>query len=94
MSASIFSIIAILFTACVAPASVHASMQDDVDQAVTIIERFQQIPEKAIPTAVLREAKGLAMSLLEPKRVGAVLRRSVREGLVLAFKLELRSLSL
>ena len=37
---------------------------------------------------------GPVLSLLEPKRVGAVLRRSVREGLVLAFKLELRSLSL
>jgi lipid-binding SYLF domain-containing protein len=36
-------------------------MQDDVDQAVTIIERFQEIPEKAIPTAVMRDAKGLAI---------------------------------
>ena len=32
-------------------------MQDDVDQAVVIIERFQEIPETAIPTAVMREAE-------------------------------------
>jgi SH3 domain-containing YSC84-like protein 1 len=39
----------------------NASVQDDVDQAVTIIERFQAIPEKAIPDSVLRNAKGLAI---------------------------------
>jgi lipid-binding SYLF domain-containing protein len=38
-----------------------ADMQDDVNQAVTIIERFQEIPETAIPRAVLRDAKGLAI---------------------------------
>ena len=36
-------------------------MQDDVDQAVTIIQRFQDIPEKSIPREVLRDAKGLAV---------------------------------
>jgi len=40
---------------------VYASMQDDVDQAVTIIQRFQAVPEKAIPEAVLRDARGLAI---------------------------------
>ena len=40
---------------------VYADMQDDVDQAVTIIERFQAVPEKAIPEAVLRDARGLAI---------------------------------
>jgi len=29
-------------------------MQGDVDQAATIIERFQAVPEKAIPQAVLK----------------------------------------
>jgi lipid-binding SYLF domain-containing protein len=41
--------------------SVYADMQDDVDQAATIIERFQAVPEKAIPQAMLKEAKGLAI---------------------------------
>src|SRR5215468_8134392 len=36
-------------------------MQGDVDQAATIIERFQAVPEKAIPQAVLKDAKGLAV---------------------------------
>ncbi|MGE3538928.1 MAG: YSC84-related protein [Candidatus Tectimicrobiota bacterium] len=39
----------------------HASMQDDVNQAATIIERFQAVPEKAIPQAILRDARGLAI---------------------------------
>ena len=40
---------------------VYADMQDDVDQAVSIIERFQAVPEKAIPQAVLKDARGLAI---------------------------------
>src|SRR5436309_14902932 len=43
------------------PSPVSASMQGDVDQAATIIERFQAVPEKAIPQAVLRDARGLAI---------------------------------
>jgi hypothetical protein len=60
LKASILSIVAILLAVSLAM-PVHAAMQDDVDQAVTIIERFQEIPEKAIPTAVMRGAKGLAI---------------------------------
>jgi lipid-binding SYLF domain-containing protein len=42
--------------------TVYASgMQDDVDQAVSIIQRFESIPEHSIPPAVLRDAKGLAI---------------------------------
>ena len=36
-------------------------LQDDVNQAATIIERFQAVPEKGIPRAVLKDAKGLAV---------------------------------
>lgn len=36
-------------------------LQDEVDQATSIIERFREIPEKSIPDAVLRDAKGLAI---------------------------------
>ncbi len=52
--------LAILFAACLATTSAHA-LQDEVDQAVTILERFQKIPEKAIPPAIMRAAKGLAI---------------------------------
>ncbi len=37
------------------------ALQDDVNQAVTIIQGLQKIPEKAIPDWVLRNAKGLAI---------------------------------
>ena len=50
-------VLAVCFTASVA----HATLQDDVDQAVSIIERFEEIPESAIPPRVLRDAKGLAI---------------------------------
>src|SRR5215211_2324861 len=40
---------------------VWADMQEDVDQAATIIERFQAVPEKAIPQAVLKDARGLGI---------------------------------
>jgi lipid-binding SYLF domain-containing protein len=36
-------------------------LQDDVDQAVTIIQRFHSLPETGIPEAVMRNAKGLAI---------------------------------
>ena len=38
-----------------------SGMEDDVDQAVTIIQRFEAIPEQSIPPAVLRDARGLAI---------------------------------
>jgi len=38
-----------------------AGLQDDVNQAATIIERFQAVPEKGIPQTVLKDAKGLAI---------------------------------
>jgi lipid-binding SYLF domain-containing protein len=36
-------------------------LQDDVNQAATIIERFQAVPEKSIPQTVLKDARGLAI---------------------------------
>jgi lipid-binding SYLF domain-containing protein len=38
-----------------------AGLQDDIDQAVTIIERFRGIPETSIPPSVLRDARGVAI---------------------------------
>ena len=61
LRAIIVSSLGMLFAACVNIGAANASVQDDVDQAVTIIERFQAIPEKAIPDSVLRNAKGLAI---------------------------------
>jgi lipid-binding SYLF domain-containing protein len=41
--------------------SFAAGMQDQVDQAAVIVERFREIPEQSIPEAVLKDAKGLAI---------------------------------
>jgi lipid-binding SYLF domain-containing protein len=44
-----------------AVSAARADMEDDVNRAAEIVERFQEIPETAIPPAVLRDAKGLAI---------------------------------
>lgn len=36
-------------------------LQDQVDQAAAIIERFKEMPEQGIPERVLRDARGLAI---------------------------------
>jgi len=59
-----------------------AGMQDDIHQAVSIIQRFQEIPEKGIPKAVLRDAKGLA--ILTVVKAGFVISGRGGTGLVVA----------
>jgi lipid-binding SYLF domain-containing protein len=61
LKARLLSIGAVVLAGCLVTASAYANFQDDVDQAVAIIENFQKIPEQAIPTAVLRNARGLAI---------------------------------
>jgi lipid-binding SYLF domain-containing protein len=39
----------------------QTKLEHNVDQAVTILERFREIPEQAIPEAVISDAKGLAI---------------------------------
>ena len=58
--AIIFLIAATLLSACATTAP-QDSMQADVEQAAAIIERFEAIPERAIPPAVMRAARGLAI---------------------------------
>jgi SH3 domain-containing YSC84-like protein 1 len=82
MRASILSMGAILLTACLVTAAAHAAMQDDVDQAVSIIERFQEIPESAIPDVIMREAKGLA--ILTVTKAGFVFSGRGGNGIVVA----------
>ena len=50
-----------IFAVFVVASAGHATMQDDVDRALSIIERFGEIPETAIPPAVMRDAKGVAI---------------------------------
>jgi SH3 domain-containing YSC84-like protein 1 len=60
MRAIIFLIGATLLSSC-ATTSPHDKMQADVDQGAAIIERFEAIPEKGIPPAVMRAARGVAI---------------------------------
>jgi lipid-binding SYLF domain-containing protein len=80
MRASIL-FLAILLVACLATTVAHA-MQDDVDQAVTILERFHEIPEKSIPPAVMRAAKGLA--ILTITKAGFIFSARGGKGIVVA----------
>jgi SH3 domain-containing YSC84-like protein 1 len=59
-----------------------AGLQDDVDQAVSILERFQQMPEKSIPPAVLKNAKGLA--ILTVTKAGFIFSGRGGKGIVVA----------
>ena len=60
MRTIIFLIASTLLSACSTMAPRDA-MQADVDQAASIIQHFEAIPERGIPPAVMRAAKGLAI---------------------------------
>lgn len=77
-----FFMTAMALAACLVAASAQANYQDDVDQAVSIIQDFQKIPEQAIPTAVLRKAKGLA--ILTVTKAGFVVSGRGGKGIVIA----------
>jgi len=82
MKARISFILTIVFTLCLAASAVYADMQEDVDRAVSIIERFGEIPESAIPPAVLRDAKGLA--ILTVTKAGFIVSGRGGTGVVVA----------
>ena len=77
-----FLLIAVALAACLATVvSAHAD-QGDVDQAVSIIQDFQKIPEQAIPTAVLTQSKGLA--ILTVTKAGFIVTGRGGKGIVIA----------
>ena len=82
MRAGILSMGAILLTACLFTAAAHADMQDDINQAVSVLDRFQEIPESAIPDVIMREAKGLAILTLT--KAGFVFSGRGGSGIVVA----------
>ena len=82
MKERLYSIAAVMLAACLVAGSAHANYQDDVDQAVTIIENFQNIPEQGIPTAVLRQARGLA--ILTVTKAGFIVSGRGGKGIVIA----------
>ena len=64
------------------PTCVAHGLQDDVDQAATIMERFRGMPEHGIPDAVLRDAKGLA--ILTRLKAGFIFSGEGGRGVVIA----------
>ena len=73
---------AVVFTLCLVATASFADVQEDVDQAVSIIEAFQKIPEQAIPNTVLRQAKGLAV--LTVTKAGFIVSGRGGKGIVIA----------
>ncbi len=57
-------------------------LQEDVDQAVSILDRFREIPESAIPDSVLSGGKGLA--ILTVTKAGFVFSARGGTGIVIA----------
>lgn len=82
MKARIFLSLTALLVLCVAASPGRAALQDDIDRAVSIIERFEEIPEKAIPPRVLRDAKGLA--ILTVTKAGFVVSGRGGTGVIVA----------
>ncbi len=74
--------VTIVLATCLGAASANANFQDDVDQAVAIIEEFQSIPEQAIPTVVLRNARGLA--IITVTKAGFIVAGRGGKGIVIA----------
>ena len=81
MKAIIFLIAATLLSACSAT-SPEIAMQQDVDQATSVIQRFQEIPEEGFPPAVLKAAKGVA--ILTVTKAGFVVSGRGGTGVVVA----------
>lgn len=82
MSRSRLVAAAVLAAVSLAPGAAHATLQEDVDQAVSILERFKDMPESGIPNAVLRDARGIA--ILTVLKAGFVVSGEGGAGLVVA----------
>ncbi|MET0152885.1 MAG: YSC84-related protein [Candidatus Binatia bacterium] len=65
-----------------APPDSAAGLQDDVDQAVTILQRFKDMPEQAIPDHVMKSAKGLA--IMTAVKAGFIFSGQGGKGIVVA----------
>lgn len=75
-------ILFVLFALSGYVSAARADIQGDIDRAVEIIERFEEIPESAIPPAVMRDAKGLA--ILTVAKAGFIVSGRGGTGIVVA----------
>ena len=65
-----------------APFLYAEGMQDDIDQATSILNSFQKIPERSIPYTILKTAKGLAIITIT--KAGFIVSGRGGTGVVLA----------
>ena len=72
----------LLAISSVAALTAEAAEQDTVNRCAAIISQFQQMPEKAIPRDVLRQAKGLA--IMSVVKAGFIFSAKGGQGVVIA----------
>ena len=83
MKAALSVALLLAFLATFSPSIALAdSLEDNIHQAVGIFQRFQEIPERSIPPAVLRDARGLA--ILTVVKAGFIFSGRGGTGLVVA----------
>ena len=73
---SILTILSLSFTAA------SAREQDVVDRSATIVSEFRQMPEKGIPSRILRHARGLA--IISVVKAGFIFSGKAGDGVVAA----------
>jgi len=73
---SILTILSLSFTAA------SATEQDVVDRSATIVSEFRHMPEKGIPSRILRHARGLA--IISVVKAGFIFSGKAGDGVVVA----------
>ena len=73
-----------LLVICLLPfaAATAATEQEVVNQSASILRQFKRMPERGIPAAILRQAKGLA--IVKVVKVGLGISGKGGEGVVVA----------
>src|SRR3982751_2441392 len=79
---SMKKLIFVMMMLSVAVAMADATEQDTVNRCAAIINQFQQMPEKAIPRDVLRQAKGLA--IMSVVKAGFIFSAKGGQGVMIA----------
>lgn len=77
----ILSVLVIALVLAVVPSQAE-TLQQSVDQALSVIKRFKELPEKSIPEEIIRDAKGLAV--LTVVKAGFIFSARGGQGVVLA----------
>lgn len=72
--------LSIVFALSASPSG--ANVREDIERAATILERFEEIPENAIPGWVLRDAKALA--ILTVTKIGFIVSGRGGTGVIVA----------